>query len=53
MAGDVRLMQSEPIKKDKISKSCMVAQPRWTEISKKHRRHMNGRNIESVGPSMS
>ena len=46
-------MQSELIRKDKISRSRVVAEARLTWILKKRRRHMNGRNMDSVGPSPS
>jgi len=52
VAGDVRLMESERIKKDKTAKSLMVAENGLMSISRKRRRHMNGKNIGSVGPSM-
>ena len=50
VAGDTRLTQNEPIKKDKISKSYEVRGPRSTSILKKRRRQMNGRNNGIVRP---
>jgi hypothetical protein len=43
-AGDVRLMQSEPIKVDKIAKPSL----RSMQNSMKRRRHTNGTNTNLV-----
>ena len=48
MAGDVRLAQRERIKKDKMAKSDMVAEPGLMWISRTHRWDMNGKNIALV-----
>jgi len=54
VAGDVRLMQSEPIKEDKISKSYVVAESRMVMVLRERRRQKNGRDIDPrrVGPSL-
>ena len=50
VAGDMRLMQSEPTKKDNILRPCMVAEQSSMLTSRQRRWHMNGRNIGSDWP---